>query len=89
MMTKKEAKLFIDAIVALRNSATDEQALNAVCLYPAWKENKIYEAGNRVMYNDVLYKVLSTHTSQSDLAPDVAVRLFAKVLVKDENVISE
>lgn len=36
-MTQDEAKAFIDAIVALRSSATDEQALSAFQIYPARK----------------------------------------------------
>lgn len=87
-MTRAEAKAFINAFVKLRHLITDEQALEVSVLYPTWRENVAYEVGERVLYNEVLYKVLIDHTSQADWTPDVAVSLFAKVLIVDENVIS-
>lgn len=88
-MTLEEAKAIIDALVTLRNSATDEQALKASTLYPKWKVGTDYQKDKRVLYNDILYKVLTDHTSQADWAPDAAPSLFAKVLIPDKNVIPE
>lgn len=88
-MTLEEAKAIIDALVTLRNSATDEQALKASALYPKWKVGIAYQKDERVLYNDILYKVLTGHTSQADWAPDTAPSLFAKVLIPDKNVIPE
>lgn len=66
---------------------TDEQAAKAPRLYPAWKESKSYTVGERIRYNGILYKVLQAHTSQEDWTPDVAVSLFAKVLISDPSTI--
>lgn len=88
-MTLEEAKAIIDALVTLRNSATDEQALKASALYPKWKVGTDYQKSERVLYNDTLYNVLTDHTSQTDWAPDAAPSLFAKVLIPDKNVIPE
>jgi len=88
-MTRQEAKAFIIAAVKLRGLATDEMSLQVPNLYPTWKEGKNYIAGERVLYNEVLYKVLQAHTSQADWTPAVATSLFAKVLIPDENVIPE
>lgn len=88
-MTLEEAKAIIDALVTLRNSATDEQALKASALYPKWKVGTAYQKDERVLYNDILYKVLTDHTSQADWTPDAAPSLFAKVLIPDKNVIPE
>ena len=88
-MTKSEAKAFISALVTLREKATDEQALAAPALYPAWRSGVYYEVGIRVLYNGILYKVLTAHTSQDDWTPDAAPSLFAKVLIPDETVIPE
>ena len=88
-MTRQEAQAFVESIVKLRESATDEQALESIPSYPAWQENKSYTSGERVRYNEVLYKVLQNHTSQADWTPDVAVSLFAKVLIEDSDIISE
>lgn len=88
-MTPEETKAIIDALVTLRNSATDEQALKASALYPKWKVGTDYQKDKRVLYNNILYKVLTDHTSQADWTPDAAPSLFAKVLIPDKNVIPE
>ena len=88
-MTKQEAKLFINAFVKLRNLATDEMSLQVPNLYPAWKVGVNYTVDDRVLYEEVLYKVLQTHTSQETWTPTDAPSLFAKVLIPDANVIPE
>lgn len=88
-MTRQEAKLFVEAFVKLRDLATDAMSLQVPNLYPTWKEGKNYVAGERVLYNEVLYKVLQDHTSQADWMPDAASSLFAKVLIPDANVVPE
>ena len=72
------------------NEMTDEQALKSPALFREWSGNGVaYESGQRVVYNDILYKVLQGHTSQVDWTPDTATSLFAKVLIPDENTIPE
>ena len=88
-MTRKEAKKIIESLVTLRRIATDEMSLQVPNLYPTWKIGVSYEAGDRILYGDVLYKVLTSHISQEDWIPDVAVSLFAKVLIPDVNIIPE
>ena len=88
-MTREELQTIINALVTLRDSATDEQALEVPVLYPAWKTGKSYKQGDRVLYEGVLYKVLNDHTSQSDWTPSTVPSLFAKVLISDPNVIPE
>ena len=87
-MNRREARAFIHSLVNLRSAATDKQAIDAPAVYPEWKDGAAYNVGERVMYNEVLYKVLATHTSQGTWTPDAAPSLFAKVLIPDENVIS-
>ena len=88
-MTRQEAKLFIEALVKLRGLATDEMSLQVPNLYPTWKVETNYSVGDRVLYNDVLYKVITAHTSQETWTPTDAPSLFAKVLIPDEDVIPE
>lgn len=88
-MTRTEAKAVIAALVTLRESATDEQALSVPALYPAWRSGVAYTNGQRVLYRGVLYKVLQDHTSQETWTPEAAPSLFAKVLIPDETVIQE
>ena len=86
-MTKGKVRAFIDAVMAIRDAATDEQALTAAALYPEWKIDVAYVAGQRFLFNDVLYKVLQTHTSQADWTPDKTTSLYAKVLVSVDGTI--
>lgn len=88
-MTRQEAEAFIAALLSLRESATDEQALDSISVYPTWREDVAYTTRERVRYNETLYKVLQDHTSQSDWTPDVAHSLFAEVLIPDSEVIPE
>ena len=88
-MTREEAKLFIDSLVKLRNIATDEMSLQVPNLYPTWKIETNYTIGDRVLYEDILYKVLQNHTSQEAWSPKNTPSLFAKVLIPDTNIIPE
>lgn len=88
-MTREEAQKIIEAVVRLRESATDADALVSAAIYPAWRVEMEYAAGQRVRYDGVLYKVLMDHTAQTDWTPDVSPSLFAKVLIPDENIIPE
>lgn len=89
MMTRMKAQSIVEALVKLRGLATDEQACEVPVLYPQWKEDMTYVVGERILYNEVLYKVLTAHTSQAGWTPDVAVSLFSKVLIPDVNIIPE
>lgn len=80
-MTRAEAEKIIAALVTLRESATDEQALAAPVLYPAWRSGVDYITGQRVLHDGTLYKVLQDHTSQETWAPETVPSLFAKVLI--------
>ncbi len=71
-------------------SLDDADALDAVQLYPSWKNNHEYDTvGERVRYDGILYKVLQPHTSQSAWTPPAAPSLFAKVLIPDPDAIPE
>lgn len=63
-----------------RTSATlsDTDALTAVELFPLWKI-KTYDIGDRVRYEDTLYKCLQAHTAQETWTPDVSPSLWVRV----------
>lgn len=88
-MTRQEAKSFIESLVKLRGIATDEMSLQVPNLYPSWRVEVNYSIGDRVLYEDVLYKVLQAHTSQETWTPTDAPSLFAKVLIPSEDIIPE
>lgn len=70
-------------------SLADEDALEAVQLFPAWNSAGTYAVGDRVRYNDVLYVCLTAHTAQDGWNPLDAPSLWAKVLIPDAETIPE
>nr|DAJ48814.1 MAG TPA: ChiA1-BD-binding domain protein [Caudoviricetes sp.] len=79
-MTRKDAIAYRSKIEAAASTMTDETALTAVELFPAWAVGKAYAIGDRVRYNGALYKCVQAHTSQADWTPPSAPSLFAEVL---------
>lgn len=63
------------------SNLTDEQALQVQNVFPIWEAGVQYLVGERVIYNDVLFKVITQHKSQADWTPATAPSLFAKVIV--------
>lgn len=67
-------------------SISDDVALAIPEIFPIWSANSVkYKTGDRVSYENVLYKVLQDHTSQENWKPDVSPSLFAKVLTSTDN----
>ncbi len=60
-------------------SLTDEDALQAVELYPAWVTGTAYATNDRIRYNSILYRCVQSHTSQSDWTPDATPALWTVV----------
>lgn len=83
MITDIHAKHLREMIEKGSVSLTDEDALTAIELYPAWAVGVAYKVGERIRYEDKLYRVIQAHTSQADWTPDVAVSLFVEVSVEE------
>lgn len=79
-MTRKDAMAYRAAIDLAAQSLDDTKAVEAQCLYPDFAIGAPYAAGDRVVYDGKLYKVLQAHTSQADWLPTAAPSLFAEVL---------
>lgn len=60
-------------------SLTDEDALQAVELFPQWVVDHAYVVDERLQYNNVLYRVVQAHTSQADWSPDITPALFTVI----------
>ena len=60
-------------------SLTDEDALQAVELFPQWVTGRAYAVDERLQYKNVLYRVVQAHTSQADWTPDITPALFVVV----------
>lgn len=73
-------------LIKLRNliekasaSLTDTDALEAKELFPSWEVGKAYAVGDRVHYEDKLYKCVQAHTSQADWTPPATPALWTEV----------
>lgn len=88
-MKREEAYLLRDIIEEAATSLDDEKALAGITLFPKWAVNIEYEVGDRVRFNDILYRCLQAHTSSDVWNPANAVSLWARVLIPDPDVIPE
>ena len=78
-MTRGRAKQLRHYIMKASASLSDEDALQAVELFPQWVVGHAYIVGERLQYNGVLYRVVQAHTSQADWTPDITPALFVVV----------
>ena len=80
----RKLRPFIEKAV---QSLSDDEAVEAVTLYPKWMPGVTYTVGFRFQHEGVLYSVLQEHTSQDTWAPATAPSLYAKVLIPDDEFI--
>lgn len=88
-MRLSRAKKLRKIIEQTSETLEDEVAATVPELFEAWEPDVAYAIGKRVSYNDKLYKVLQAHTSHEAYQPDIAVSLYAVVLIPDPSVIPE
>ena len=60
-------------------SLSDEDALEAVELFPKWQTGVTYILKDRVRYDGILYECIQEHTSQDDWHPDIVPALWKRV----------
>ena len=90
MITREQAEKFREIITAHAEDFSDEEAVQAPHLFPAWDGNSaVYAANTRVQYNGVAYKCLQAHLSQADWTPEAAPSLWALILIPDPEVIPD
>ena len=68
-----------EAIDAITDTYSDDDAVEHIILFPAWMVGRDYSVDDRIRYGGKLYKVLQSHRSQADWTPDVAVSLFVQI----------
>lgn len=78
-MTLLEAKQYRRMIEEAAVSLTDEDALTAPELYPHWEPDMSVTADERMYYDDKLYRVVQSHTTQEGWEPDKTPALFTEV----------
>ena len=90
MITRAQAEAMRRIIENNSTQATDEEAVKAPYIFPAWDGDGVtYQTGDRVQYDGAAYKCLTGHTSQTEWTPGAAASLWAKILIPDPEVIPE
>lgn len=78
-MTRQEAFDYRRKIETAAAQQSDELALQSVELFPKWAAGISVTVGERYQYNEVLYRVVQSHTAQSDWTPDITPALWTVV----------
>lgn len=82
-VAKAEHEEYVDQVAVILPTLDDETALSAVGLFPVWGVGMAYTIDERITYNDILYRVVQNHTSQSDWTPDNTPSLYTVVTVSE------
>lgn len=83
MISKALARKLRQYIEKASVSLSDEDALEAIELYPAWKTNTAYSVDERIRYERTLYRCVQAHTSQADWTPDKTPALWTVVSLEE------
>lgn len=84
-MTIQKINQIANAIIELKKTITDEQALLVKSLYPTWEDlvaqNKVVENGYRFTYNGKLYKTLqNSYTFVEQWVPGIGTESLFTVI---------
>jgi hypothetical protein len=79
MTPQEKARQLRPLIEKAAESLSDDDALEAVELFPAWATGVSYIADERVSYAEKLYRCVQSHTSQADWTPDATPALWTEV----------
>ena len=79
MTPQEKARALRPLIVKAAASLSDEDALEAVELFPLWAVGISYEVDQRIRCEDKLYRCVQAHTSQTDWTPDATPALWTEV----------
>lgn len=78
-MTRERALQLRAMIEKASANLGDEDALEAVELFPAWEIARFCKAGERLRYSGKLYRCEQEHTSQANWTPDKTPALWTEV----------
>lgn len=82
-MTRQEALEYRRKIETAAAQQSDELALESIELFPKWAAGISVTAWERYQYNGVLYRVVQSHTTQSDWTPDITQALWTVVSLEE------
>jgi hypothetical protein len=78
-MTREKALKLREMILKASVSLPDEDALEAVELFPVWAAGVAYAVDQRIRYGDKLYRCVQAHTAQDGWEPDKTPALWTEV----------
>lgn len=87
-MKREKAIAIIDAIKRLRETLTDEVALDYIAIFHDWTVGEELTVGDRIEYEGKLYKVVQAHTAQESWTPDLTPALFEPIDVVNEGTLT-
>ena len=79
MISIEKARALRALIEKAAVSLDDDDALEAVELFPAWRTVAEYATDDRIRYGDKLYRCVQAHTSQAEWTPDATPALWTEV----------
>lgn len=79
MITRQKARLLRAMIEKAAASLDDNDALDAVELFPVWQTDTNYAVGDRRRDGNELFKCKQAHHAQSDWRPSITPALWQKV----------
>ena len=79
MLSRSHAKKLRELIETASKWLPDADALNGIELFPKWSSEAVYAVGDRVRYEDTLYKCLTAHTAQATWTPADSPSLWVRV----------
>ncbi len=79
MTHQEKARALRPLIEKAAVSLPDEDALEAVELFPAWAAGTAYEQGQRIRWGEKLYRCEQAHTAQPGWEPDKTPALWTEV----------
>ena len=78
-MTREHVYKLRDMLHKASISLSDEDAIEAVELFPKWATGIDYVVDQRIRYEDKLYRVVQAHTSQEGWEPPATPALWTEV----------
>lgn len=78
-MKRRDAELYRKSIEQATKSLSDDDAYYTPEMFPRWKVNITVSIGDRLCYEDKLYKCVQEHTTQGGWEPDKTPALWTEV----------
>ena len=75
----EQAKAIHAAMMVMGRTAPDDVVLLVPTAFDGWATDTLYEVGDVRRYNNILYRCLTAHTSQTTWTPDVSPSLWVRI----------